>query len=158
MVHLKARVRLKPAADRGALVGAVVVADQVHVELLGHLAVDLLQELLELDRAVAPVQRADHGPVGGIERGEQARGPVAQVVMGALLSDPGHHRKRRLRTRECLHLAVLVDAQHDRGLGRVQVQADDVVDLLHEQRVGGQLERLSAVRLELKRPPDPADR
>ena len=53
MVHVKARVALQPTLDRGALVGAVVVTDQVHVEVLGNLAVDLLEELLELDGAVA---------------------------------------------------------------------------------------------------------
>jgi hypothetical protein len=51
-VHVEARVGLEPADDCGALVGAVVVGDEVHVEVLGNLAVDLRQELLELDRAV----------------------------------------------------------------------------------------------------------
>jgi putative transposase len=57
-----------------------------------------------------------------------------------------------------LHLALLIHRQHDRHLGRVQIQADDVVDLVHEQRVVGELERVRAVRLEIKRPPDPPDR
>jgi hypothetical protein len=35
-------------SDRGALVSAVVVADEVHVEVLGDLAVDLLEEFLRL--------------------------------------------------------------------------------------------------------------
>ena len=72
--------------------------------------------------------------------------------MGAPLAHPGHHRERRLRARERLHLALLIHAQHDRRLGRVQVQADDVVDLLHEQRVVGELERVGAVRLAARTP------
>ena len=126
--------------------------------MLGDLAVDLVQELLELDRAVTAVRRADHGPIGGVERGEQACRAVPQVIVGALLRHPGHHRERRLRARQGLHLTLLIHAQNDRRLRRVQVQTDHVVDLLHEQRIGGQLERLAAVWLYPERPPDPPDR
>jgi hypothetical protein len=48
------------ATTLGGLVGAVVVADQVHVEVGRHLGVDLDQELLELHCSMAPVQGADH--------------------------------------------------------------------------------------------------
>ena len=54
--------------------------------------------------------------------------------------------------------ALLVDAQHDRALGRVEVQPDDVAHLLDEQRVLGQLPMLDAMRLQPERPPDPRDR
>ena len=75
-MHMEARMGLEPAVNRGTLVGAVVVTDEVHVEVLRDLAVDLDQELLELDRAVTAVRRADHRPVCNVERGKQARGPV----------------------------------------------------------------------------------
>jgi hypothetical protein len=39
---------------------------------------------------------------------------------------------------------LLVHAQHQSPLGRVEVQADDVTDLVHEQWIGGELERLRA--------------
>ena len=65
---------------------------------------------------------------------------MPDVVVGALLRHARHHRERRLRPGQRLDLGLLVHAQHDRGLGRVQVQPDDVVDLVHEQRVVGQLE------------------
>ena len=102
--------------------------------------------------------RADHRSVGDVERGEQAGRAVPQVVVRAPLAHPGHHRERRLRARQRLHLAFLIHAQHDRRFRRVQVQTDDVVDLLHEQRVGGELERVGAVRRQPERPPDPTDR
>ena len=43
--------------------GAVVVADQMHVQVGGDLGVDEGQELAELDGAVAAVQGGDHGAV-----------------------------------------------------------------------------------------------
>ena len=70
--------------------------------------------------------------------------------MGAPLGHPGHHRQHRLGPVQRLDLALLIHAQHHRLLRRVVVQPDDVDDLLHEQRVGGQLERVRQVRLELE--------
>ena len=55
-VHVEAGVAGQPGLDRRGLVGGVVVADQVHVELGGHGLVDGGQELLELDRPVPAVQ------------------------------------------------------------------------------------------------------
>src|SRR5512144_2295510 len=43
---------------------------------------------------------------------------------------------------------------YQRALRRVEVEADDVAHLLDEQRVGGQLEGLAAVRLQRERPPN----
>jgi hypothetical protein len=44
----------------------------VHIELGGHFLVDRLQELLELDRAMAGVKPADDLAGGELERREQA--------------------------------------------------------------------------------------
>jgi hypothetical protein len=104
------------------------------------------------------MQTADHRPVLCVERCEQAGGAVAQVVVSALLGHAGHHRERRLGARQRLHLTLFIHAVHDRGLGRVDIQADHVIHLLHKQRIGRQLERVGAVRLDLKGPPDPTDR
>ena len=101
---------------------------------------------------------ADHGAVGDVERGEQAGDAVADVVVGAPLGHAGHHRQHRLGPVQGLDLALLIDAEHGRVLRRVVVQADDVDDLLHEQRVGGQLEPVGQVGLEVEVAPDPPDR
>jgi len=55
-VHVESGVAGQPLLDAGVFVGAVVVADQVHVQLGRDLLVDLGQELLELDGAVPAVQ------------------------------------------------------------------------------------------------------
>jgi hypothetical protein len=44
-------------------------------------------------------------------------------------------------------LRLLVDAEHHRLVGRVEVQAHDVADLLDKKRIGRELERLLPVRL-----------
>ena len=152
-VQVKARVGGQPAPDLRGLVGRAVVEHEVHVEVLGDLLVDRLQELVELDRAVTVVQPADHLAGGEVERRVQAGGAVALVVVGRALGRAGQHRQDRLGAIQRLDLALLIHAQDDRALGRVQVQAADVIDLLDELRVGGELELLLAVRLQPERLP-----
>ena len=53
-----------------------------------------------------------------------------------------------------MYLGLFVHAQHEGTLGWVEIQADDVVELVHEVRVGGQLPVVDFVRFELECPPD----
>ena len=101
---------------------------------------------------------ADHLPGGDVERGVEVGGAVADVVMAAPLGHPGHQRQHRRRPVERLDLRLLVDAQHDRRLGRVEIEPDDVAHLVDELRIRGKLERLRLVRLQPEGSPDPADR
>ena len=145
-------VREQPALDRRGLVRRGVVEHQVHVEVGRDLAVDGLQELLELDRAVAGVQRADDLAGREVERGVEAGRAVTLVVVGRALGDPRAHRQDRRGPVQRLDLGLLIDAQHDGSLGRVEVQADDIADLVDEQRVLGELPRVLAVRLRARTP------
>jgi hypothetical protein len=67
-------------------------------------------------------------------------------------------RRGRTGAVQGLDLGLLVDAQHQRPVGRVDVEPDHVADLLDEQRVGAELERIDEVGLQPERPPDPRDR
>jgi hypothetical protein len=156
-VDVEAGVAGPPVPDNRGLVRAVVVADQVHVQAGRDVLVDLLEELQELLVAVPAVQFADHGAVGDVEGGEQAGHAVAGVVVSTALGHPGHHGQHRLGPVQGLDLRLLVDAEHDRLLRRVVAKADDVDDLLHEQRVRRQLEAVDEMGLEVEPAPDPPD-
>ena len=67
-----------------------------------------------------------------VECGEQRRRAMALVIVGAPLDLAGAHRQQRLGAVERLDLALLVDAQHQRALRRIEVEADDVAHLLDE--------------------------
>jgi hypothetical protein len=54
--------------------------------------------------------------------------------------------------------SLLVDAENERPVGRREVKADDAANLVDEQRIVRQLERLAAVRLQAERRPHPAHR
>ena len=102
------------------------------LQTLGDLAVDGVEELQELGVAVPRQALADHRAGQHVQGGEQRRGAVALVVMGHRARPSGHHRQRRLGAVQGLDLGLLVHAQHDRLLRRVQIQADHVDELVVE--------------------------
>ena len=77
--------------------------------------------------------------------------------MGAPGRGSGQDRQGRGGAVQRLDLGLLIHAQHQRPLRRVQVEPDDVTDLGDELRIGRQLPGLLQVRLEPERPPDPGD-
>jgi hypothetical protein len=64
------------------------------------------------------------------------------------------HGQSRLGAIEGLDLALLIDAQHQRLVGRVEIEPDDVLNFFRELRIVRQLEGLGQVRFELVRGPD----
>ena len=57
---------------------------------------------------------------------------MALVIMGRALGHPGQQRQDRRGSIQRLDLALLINTEHDRTLGRVQVQADNVTDLFDD--------------------------
>ena len=112
----------KPLVDHRGPVGAVVVEDQVDVQLLRHRLLDDREELPELDGPVARVASPDDFSRGDVEGGEERGGAVALVVVGLAGGRPRTQRKHRLGAVERLDLRLLVHAEHDRPLRRGHVR------------------------------------
>lgn len=87
---------LDPRGRGRMLVCALVIADDMHVQIHGGVLDDLLQEVLELHRTVATVRGSDHGATSNIHRSEQARRRVPKVVKASFLGHTWHHRERPL--------------------------------------------------------------
>ena len=75
---------------------------------------------------MALVALAEHLTGGYVKGREQRRGSVPPIIVGAPLWQARPHRQHRLAMVQRLDLGLLVDAQHHRTLGRVQVHTDDV--------------------------------
>lgn len=77
----------QPALDKRSLVDTGVVQHQVQVQLQPGWrgTLHLSQKVPEIDAAVAPVHLADDRASPHIERGEQIRGAVANVVVRVAL-------------------------------------------------------------------------
>src|SRR5450756_1468921 len=144
---MEARMLREPGGDACVLVGLVVVEDQMQVELGRELAIEGAQELEELLVAVAGQALADDAAIESAERREERGGAVALVVMGQRTGAARLHGQARLSAIERLDLALLINAEHQRLLGRVQVEADHVGELFGEERVARELERPDTVRL-----------
>ena len=138
-------------AHLGMLVGGVVVDDGVDAFPCRDLRLDGVEEADEFLMPVALHVAADDGAVEHVERGEQRRRAVALVVVGHRSGAARLHRQSRLGAVERLDLALLVDREDDGMGGRIDVEADDVLEFLGELRVVRQLERPDAMRRELVR-------
>ena len=65
--------------------------------------------------------------------------------------------QQRLAAIQRLDLRLLIDAQDKGFVWRTQIEPDNVSDFLNEQRIGRQLERLRAMRLQPEGSPNPTD-
>ena len=143
----------EPVPDQRRFVGAVVIHDDVHVESARHLRLNQIQELSKLRGSMPLMKLCDHVAGLRIEGGKQGRGAVACVVVRPALHLAGLHRQQRLRSVERLDLRLLIDAEHRRMRRGIQIEADDIADFLHQQRIVRQLERLASMRLQPERAP-----
>ncbi len=136
------------------LVGRIIIHNQMQVQLGRGLSVDLLEETNKLLMPVAGHAVANHLAIQHAERGEQGRGPVALVVVGHRPATPLLHRQTGLGPVQSLDLALLVDAQHQGPVGRVEIETDHIPELLQKVLVSAQLEGLDQMRPEVVLFPD----
>jgi hypothetical protein len=80
--------------------------------------------------------------------------PVAEVIVGGPLGQAGPQRQEGLGPVRGLNLGFLIDADHNRGLGWVEVKAHDVGELGFQLRIGAELEALPPSRLKVLLLPD----
>ena len=153
-VQDKAFVSCQPALHGRCLVGGVVVEDQMQIEMGGGLAINLPEEGQELVCPMAGQTFADDFAGRDVERGKKRRSAVALLIMGHGSGAAFLQRQARLGAIESLNLAFFVDGQHKRPLRRVEVEADDVLDLNGEVGIGRNLKTFDEMRLEIVFGPD----
>ena len=98
-------------------------------EIARHVRADRAEELVQLERAMPAMKLADHSVTRHVERCEQRRGPVAHVVVRSALGLTRTHRRQGLGAIRRMDLRLLVRRQHERLLGRIQVETHDVAHL-----------------------------
>ena len=77
--------------------------------------------------------------------------------MGPSLDLTRSELQQRLCTVQRLDLCLLVDREDNSLVGRIEVEADDVLDLLSELRIVADLEALEAMRLQIRSRPNALD-
>src|SRR5215468_7976137 len=116
----------EPSMNQGGLVSAVVVEDQVEVEVGRHGGVDGIEELPELHGSVSTVALSDDRACLNIQRSKQRRGPVATIVVSAPFDLPRPHRQKRLRAIEGLDLRLLIDREHQSPVWGIEIKSYNV--------------------------------
>src|SRR5262245_14795885 len=124
-MDVKPRMPHQPAMNQWRLVRAGIVDDEMHSEAWRDGRVDRRQEGAELARAMALMELTDDFAALGIECGKQRGGAVPRIVMRPPFGLPGAHRQHRLRAIKGLNLRLLVDAEHEGFVRRVEVEPDD---------------------------------
>src|SRR5271156_1350288 len=138
----------EPAAHLGVLVGGVIVEDHMDRLVGRYLAFDGIEKADEFLVPVTLHAAPDDLAFPDVEGGEQGGGTVALVVVGHGGAASFLHRQTGLGAIEGLDLALLVETEHD-GVGwRIDIETDDLLELLGEFGIVGELERAHPMRLE----------
>jgi len=117
--------------------GGGVVHHHVHLQLFRHLPVDEAKELDELLGPVTWGQVGNHLPGSQVESGIEIGYPEAAVVMGLAGRDAGKKGQDGSGAIQSLDLGLLVHAEHEGRVGRVEVEAHDVSHLVDELKGRG---------------------
>ena len=153
-MHVESRVLLQPTHHLLVLVRAIVVGNQVEVDIFGSLAVDLLEETQPLHVRVLLFGAVDQLALQVAQSCEQRDGAMPDVVVCPRPDMAVAQRQARLRALQGLALRLLVAAQHQRPRGWIQIETHHIPELLFELLVPGDLERAQKMRLEPLALPD----
>ncbi len=134
-MQMEARSFHQPVTNQLGFMGAVVVQDQMHVQFRGHVLLDGIEEVAELQRAMPPLCLPDQLAALGVEGGKQGGGSVARIIVRAAFDLAGTHGQQRSGSVQCLNLALFIDAQHQGAFWRSHIQSHNVTNLFNEQRV-----------------------
>ena len=141
-VEVKPRMATEPGVHAGMFVRAIMVDDEMQIQLPRGGAIDCLQEP---DKFLVPMARhtvADHRAVEHAEGGEHGGGAMALVIVHQRPAAPLLHGEAGLAAGVGLDLAFLVDAQNQGLVGRIQIQPHHIVQLINELGVAAELEGL----------------
>src|ERR1017187_2130445 len=145
---------LEPTLHGGALVGAVVVENEVEVEFRGYLLFQWMEESDELFAAMARQATTDDLAVEDIEGGKQWGGSVPLGIMRLAFRQSRPQGQTRSGSVQRLDLALFIDAEYQGPVWRVEIQANDVPHLVFKLRILGNLELLDPVGLDVVMLPD----
>ncbi len=152
-VHVEPRMPLQPCFDPGMFVRVVVIHDQVQVHGRRRLFVHKLEKLDPLLMAMTRHARSNQLTLRQFQRCKQRRGPIALVIMRHRTAPALLERKARLRAIQGLNLALLVAAQNERMVRRIEIQPDNIHQFVDEVGVAAEFESSDMGRFQIMRLP-----
>src|ERR1700681_3021401 len=129
-VQLKAWALDQPALNSGSFMNTIVVEDQMDVEPWRHFRIDLVEKLAKLQRTVPAMKLTDDLASLSVQGGEQRSRTVALVIMSPAFCLSWSHGQNWLRAIQSLNLRLLVNAQYQRLIRRIQVKPNYISHLV----------------------------
>ena len=120
------RVLLEELTDRRSFVGGEIVKEDVNLLPRGTQGYDLLQKGDELTAGMAGSRFAVDAAGGGMERRIQGERSVSVILKAVTFGASWRERQDGIETIQGLNGGLLINAEHSRVLGRVQIEAEDV--------------------------------
>ena len=117
----EARMPLEPALNSWMFMRAVVVHDDMQLQVAGELLVQSFKELQELLMPVSGVAMSDHLALRHLKCGKQSRGAISFVVVGHRSTAALLQGQPRLGTIQGLNLALFINAEHHRFIWRIEI-------------------------------------
>src|SRR5215831_16864061 len=142
-------LRLEPALHGRTFVGAVVVHDEVNVQLGRYFLFQFAEEFDVLPAPMATQTVPNHLAGQNVEGGKQRGRAVALVVVRLSLRQAWSQGQNGSGPIQGLDLALFVNAKHQSSIRGVEVKSHHVADLSLELRVVGNLKRFHAMRLNI---------
>src|SRR5207245_4196810 len=123
------RMPFQPRLNSGMLVRAVVVHHQMEADLAWKFFIQPFEKLEKFLMPMPPVALADHFALRYLQGGEERGRAVTLVIMRHGSTAALFDRQSRLRPIQSLNLALLIHAQHQGFLGRIEIEAHHVGEL-----------------------------
>jgi len=151
------RMPFQPRLNPGMLVRAVVVHHQMEFDLAWKLSIQPFEKLEKFLMPMSGIALADHLArsyfQGRKERGRSVTLVIVRQGSTATLFD----WQSRLCPVQGLNLALLIHAQHQGFLRRIEIETHHVGQLLQKLRISGKFEILGSVWLKMMTLPDAID-
>ena len=147
-VHVISWSRSKPAFYFRMLVGAVVVNDQMDVQVGRSIRINVSKELEKLLMAMSCFVLSEDLAGGDIKSGEESGCAMTDVIMTDAFNVSQPHGKHWLGSFKCLNLTFLIDAKHHGFIRRIKVEARDITYFLYEEWIRRKLEMFLPVWLQ----------
>ena len=147
-VKVESRIASLPGFHSRMLMGGVIIADDVYL-LVGRCCFD--NQVEKADPFLVPVlfhAGSKDAAVGSIHCSEERGGSVAFVIVSQRFATSFLERESRLSAIQGLDLALFIAGQHDGVFRRVEIEANDVLELFLKMLVVGELEGSYPVRFD----------
>ncbi len=138
---MESGMAFEPRFDLRMLMGRVIVHDQMQVQVRRGFLIYQFQKLDPLLIPMAVHARCNDAPLGHLQCSKKGGCAVAFVIMGHGSQSSPAKRQSRLGPVQRLNRGFLVGAQHQRVLGRVEIQPHHIDDYLDKLLVPTDFER-----------------